>query len=87
MRTLKLCLVMIGLLSLPGCAGCRNQLKHMQSDVFGLKRRIVLYGPDGVKIREWETTAKVEDQGGSCWFLTSEGKAVTISGNFTIEEL
>ena len=59
----------------------------MQSEFTGLHRRITLYGPDGTKLKEWETTAKVEDQGGSCWFLNADGKAVTVSGNFVIEEL
>lgn len=87
MKQLRFTLMLILCLATPGCAGCQNQLKHMQSGVFGLHRRITLYGADGSVIREWNTTAKVEDQGGSCWFLTDDGKAVTVSGNFVIEEL
>jgi hypothetical protein len=78
---LSLCLAM------PGCNGCRNQFKHMQSEVVGLNRKVTLYGADGSVIREWKTTAKVEDRGGSCWFIGDDGKTVTVSGNFVIEEL
>jgi len=76
----------MSLLSLTGCAGCQNAIKHMQSDISGLNRRITLYGADGTEIKTWETQAKVEDQGGTCYFLDDDGKAVIISGTFIIEE-
>jgi hypothetical protein len=69
-----------------GCAGCSNKLKHMQSDLVGLHRTITLYGADGKEIRAWKTTAKVEDKGGTCYFLDGSGKAVIVSGVFVIEE-
>lgn len=81
-----ICLVSL-CLCLPGCAGCQNDMKHIQADWVGLNRKITLYGPDGTKLNEWTTKAKVEDRGGSCYFLTQEGKAVIVSGNFVIEEL
>lgn len=76
------------LLTLPGCtAGCQNQMKHIQSNWSGLNRRITVYGASGEPIRQWETKAKVEDKGGTCWFLDKDGKAVTVSGTFVIEEI
>jgi hypothetical protein len=51
----------------------------------GLDRKITLYDMSGKTIREWRTTAKVEDRGGTCFFIVN-GKAVTISGTFIIEE-
>ena len=73
-----------------GCSflGARgsNNWKHLQSEWLGLERHISLYGADGTLIREWDTTAKVEDQGGTCYFLDDSGKAVIISGTFIIEE-
>ena len=40
------------LLALPGCtAGCRNDMKHLQSDWTGLNRRITVYGATGEPIR------------------------------------
>lgn len=71
---------------LSGCAAAENEMKHMKSDWVGLNRKIVLYASDGSILREWETTAKVEDKGGTCYFINAEGKAVTISGTFVIEE-
>lgn len=78
------------LLSLPcisGCAGCRNDWKHFQSNIVGLNRKITVYRLDGTELRSWKVQSKVEDSGGTCYFLTDDGKAVTVSGNFIIEEL
>lgn len=72
---------------LTGCAGCRNSMKHLQSEWAGLERKVTLYGVDGHEIRSWRVKAKVEDSGGTCWFLTNDSKAVTVSGTFVIEEL
>lgn len=71
---------------LTGCAGCQNSMKHGWSDMVGLDREITLYNSDGGEIKKWRTRAKVEDKGGTCWFLDKDGKAVTISGTFIIEE-
>lgn len=76
-------------LSLPmvtGCAGCQNSMKHLQSDILGLNRKITIYSANGDVVREWSTKAKVEDRGGSCYFLDDDGKAVIVSGSFVIEE-
>lgn len=67
-------------------ASCRNEWKHAVSNFRGLNRRIVLYDANGQPIRQWETQAKVEDKGGTCYFLDAKGKAITISGTFVIEE-
>ena len=75
--------VLVGIANL---AGCQNLWKHARSSAFGLNRQITLYDSSGKVIREWTTKAKVEDKGGTCWFLTAEGKSVTISGTFVIEE-
>ena len=68
-----------------GCAGCRQQVSHMKSGVFGLSREITLYANDGSVIRTWKTKGSVEDQGGSFRFLV-DGKAITIAGTAVIEE-
>lgn len=79
-------IALLGLMFLPlsGCGGCRNSLKHTQSNWFGLNRKITLYDANGGVIKEWTVKSKVEDNGG--YFLTDEGKAVRISGTFIIEE-
>jgi hypothetical protein len=69
-----------------GCAGCRNDMKHAWSGVAGLDRTITLYAADGSVIREWKTRAKVEDRGGTVWFLDANNNAVTVSGTFVVQE-
>jgi uncharacterized lipoprotein YehR (DUF1307 family) len=63
----------------------QNMRKHMHSSLTGLNRKITLYNSNGGVIREWTTQSKVEDRGGTCWFIVN-GKAVTVSGAFTVEE-
>ena len=74
----------IALLGLSGC-NLRNTLKHTKSDIFGLDRKITLYSNTGTIIKEWRTRAKIEDHGGTVYFI-ADGKAVTISGTFIVEE-
>lgn len=69
-----------------GCSEFRNTMKHVESSFTGLSRKITLYAVDGKVIREWETTSKVEDQGGTVYFLDKNGKAITVSGTFVVEE-
>lgn len=66
-------------------AGGRNLLKHFHSSVTGLDRQIVLYDGNGRVLRSWHTRSRLEDKGGTCYFLV-DGKAVTVSGTFVVEE-
>lgn len=71
---------------LSGCGSLSNQLKHFQSSMIGLNREISLYDYSGKVIRIWETRSKIEDNGGTVYFLDAHGKAITISGIYVIEE-
>lgn len=82
---MKRAIVLLLLLMLASCGQASNSLKHFKSLVVGLDRHIVLYTADGKVIREWNTTAQIEDRGGTCYFICA-GKAVIISGTFVIEE-
>lgn len=73
------------MLSFSGCGVIENEAKHLHSSFTGLDRIITLYANDGKIIRQWSTKAKVEDRGGTCFFIV-DGRAVTISGTFVIEE-
>lgn len=91
-RTLALGLVVLALTAVSallnsGCAGCANDLKKMHAGITGLHKKITLYGNNGTPIREWTTTTATDDKGGTCFFLTSDDKAVTVSGTFVIEEV
>jgi len=86
---LKHALLAIGLagtLAITGCGEISNGLKHLHSSFTGLNRTITLYNANGGVIQTWHTQAKVEDNGGTCYFLDNNDKAVTISGTFIIQE-
>lgn len=86
MKIRPLFLLMALLAVVPGCASCSNDWKHIKSSVLGLKRTITLYAADGSVIREWHAKAKVEDNGGTAYFIDDGGHAITVSGTFVIEE-
>ncbi len=76
--------IIIGIL-LFNTPGCQNTISHAKSSWIGLNREITLYNASGNIIKQWSTDAKIEDMGGSCRFMVN-GKVVTISGTFIIEE-
>lgn len=65
----------------------RKNLKHMKSDIIGLKRRIVLYDCSGKAIRQWEGRFKVETIGSYVSFIDDDGKDIKVSGTVVVEEL
>lgn len=70
---------------LTACGEGGNLIKHMHSSLTGLDRKITLYAANGKPIKEWRTSAKIEDHGGSVFFIHN-GKAVTVAGTFIVEE-
>lgn len=86
LKILGLAAFAAGALFLNGCKGCQNQVSYFKSGIFGLNRVVTLYGVDGHVIKTWSGNFNVEDQGGTIRFLDERGKAITISGTFTIEE-
>ena len=65
----------------------RKNLKHMKSDIIGLKRRITLYDCSGKVIKQWEGRFKVETIGAYVSFIDDDGKDIKISGTVVVEEL
>ncbi len=65
----------------------RKNLKHMKSDIIGLKRKITLYDCSGKVIRQWEGRFKVETIGGWISFIDDDGKDIKVSGTVVVEEL
>ncbi len=65
----------------------RKNLKHMKSDIIGLKRKITLYDCNGKVIRQWEGRFKVETIGAYVSFIDDDGKDIKISGTVIVEEL
>ncbi len=87
MKTLnKSIIILASCLFLSGCGSGQNMLKHMHSSLTGLNRNIKLYDANGKVLGEWDVSSKVEDNGGTCYFIDKNGKAVTIAGTFIIQE-
>ena len=82
----KILLIALVALAFTGCQDIRQEFSHFNSSIRGINRTITLYGNDGKELRKWDFKGKVEDAGGTCRFLTNDGKAVTIAGTFVIEE-
>lgn len=81
-------LLIMASLILSGCtASCEAQNKRNKAAIFGLHKKITLYSGSGQVIRTWETKAQGEDKGGTYNFLDANGKSVTVSGVFIVEEL
>ncbi len=82
-------LVLLALLLL-GLGGCterqRKNLKHLKSDLIGLKRKVTLYDCNGRPIRTWEGRFKIEVQGAFISFIDDRGKDIKLSGTIVVEE-
>lgn len=71
--------------NLCGCSGCEQMGSHIGSFTTGLNRVITLYNCNGEVIKEWRGRYNVETEAGVARFM-NKGKAVTISGTFTVIE-
>ncbi len=65
----------------------RKNLKHMKSDIIGLKRKVTLYDCNGNVIRQWEGRFKIEVVGSYVSFIDDQGKDIKVSGTVVVEEL
>ena len=81
----KLLIIMI-ILCFTGCEKLTKNVKHFQSGLTGLNRRITLYGCDGHAIQSWEGKFMVELNGPTASWISDNNKEVKISGTFVIEE-
>jgi hypothetical protein len=77
--------VVIAVVLLWNIEGCQQKRSHIASTTYGLDRKITLYNDQGTPIKVWEGRTKVEREGASARFLIN-GKAIIISGTYTIEE-
>ncbi len=65
----------------------RKDLKHLKSDIIGLKRRVTLYDCSGKPIRTWEGRFKIEIQGAYISFIDDKGREIKLSGSVVVEEI
>ena len=82
----KIILVLLFLV-LISCERFDKKVKHFQSGISGLDRRITLYTCDGEIIQTWEGNFMIELIGNSASWIDDNNKEVKISGTFIIEEL
>ncbi len=83
-----LCLLLCILFLMSGCTERqRKNIKHMKSDIIGLKRQVTLYDCNGKVIRTWKGRFKIEVQGAYISFIDDNGKDIKISGTVLVEEL
>ena len=69
------------------CHKLTKKVKHIQSDLSGLNRKITLLNCDGDVIRSWEGNFMIELIGNSASWIDDNNKEVKISVTFVIEEL
>jgi len=83
-----LILLSLSLLFLPGCTERqRKNIKHMKSDIIGLKRQVTLYDCNGKAIKTWKGRFKIEIQGAFLSFIDDNGEDIKVSGTVVVEEL
>jgi hypothetical protein len=74
-------------ISFTGCTEKqRKEIKHIKSDLIGLKRTVTLYDNNGKIIKEWKGRFKIEIQGNFLSFIDDNGKEVKISGTVVVQE-
>lgn len=73
------------LMVITGCSEWEQMASHFASSAVGLNRKVTLYSSDGKILREWEGRYQVETDGSNARFMDN-GKAITISGTWLIEE-
>ncbi len=64
----------------------RKEIKHIKSDLIGLKRTVTLYDNNGNVIKTWKGRFKIEVQGCFISFIDDNGKEVKLSGTIVVQE-
>ncbi|MBN1998067.1 hypothetical protein JW935_10975 [candidate division KSB1 bacterium] len=64
----------------------QNEIKHVKSDIIGLKRVVEQYDCNGNVINRYEGRYKIEIEGGFVSF-THQGKNIKLSGTIQIREV
>ncbi len=64
----------------------RKGIKHVKSDLIGLKRKVTLYDCNGQVIRTWHGRFKIEVQGTYLSFIDDDGHEIKVGGTVVVEE-
>ncbi len=83
-------IVILSFLLIVFITGCtekqRKEIKHIKSDLIGLKRTVSLYDNNGKIIKQWKGRFKIEIQGNYISFIDDNGKEVKVSGTVIVQE-
>ena len=81
-------LLCLSLVLLSGCTERqRKNIKHMKSDIIGLKRQVTLYDCNGKVIKTWKGRFKIEIHGSFLSFIDDKGRDIKVSGTVVVEEI
>ena len=87
-KILIIIFTIIGVIFISGCTEKqRKDIKHMKSDLIGLKRVVTLYNNNGKILKQWKGRFKIEVQGNYLSFIDDNNKEVKISGTIVVQEL
>ena len=89
-QAITLIVVILSFLFIVFISGCtekqRKEIKHIKSDLIGLKRTVSLYDNNGKIIKQWKGRFKIEIQGNYISFIDDNGKEVKVSGTVIVQE-
>ena len=87
-RRVYLSLLLVAVVANSACTeNQRKGIKHVKSDIVGLKRQVTLYDCNGNTIGSWQGRFKVEIQGSYLSFIDDDGKEVKVSGTVVVQEM
>ena len=87
-RRLYLLLLLLAVVGMSACTESqRKGMKHIKSDVVGLKRQVTLYDCAGNVIRSWQGRFKIEIEGSYLSFIDDDGNDVKVSGTAVVQEM
>ena len=88
MKKLGLFLALLTIFGLSGCASFQSIDKNIKNQVGGgLFRRVTFYSLDGKVLKTWEGKVFTESDEGQALHFQVNGKRMTLSGTYSIEEL
>jgi hypothetical protein len=83
----KLIMALLVMFLLIGCAQMRLTGANIKTNTLGRTRQITLYDYQGKTIRQWYSTAPVDNEGSSLQIIDMKGNVVILSGIYTVEEV
>ncbi len=88
LNNLAVAAILTATIGLTGCASIGQAGKSLQNEFgSGLTRRVTFYSYDGKVLKTWEGKIFTEGNEGESLHFQVDGKRMTVSGAYTIEEI